>query len=448
MRDKLLAWCQSMDLVKPGDSLILAVSGGADSMAMLHFFSALASQWHLKLTCAHFNHHLRGEESDRDQAFVAEQCHLWHIPFVHDGANVNAIAREKGLSLEQAAREARYTFLSSVGAGSKIATAHTATDNTETVLLNLVRGASLQGLCGIPPKRGNLIRPMLCVTRQEILAYLEQEHVSFVEDSTNGDDFCRRNRLRHHVLPALLQENPALQEQLVLRSLLLRQDAEYLRQLAGAALDTCRTNRGIQVSKFLAQPPALHVRMIHQWLKEEGCQEVSMMHIQGVLGLLHSSKPAAQYRLPGLRTIAREYDVLIFQPQESPSICGSQLLRLPGETRLPGPCYTVKAQLIKNLKAVENTPYSFALKYDMIEQINLLRSRLAGDVLHRKGGSKPVKKLWIDAKIPQRLRSALPVLVIGDTVAAAAGIGADPRYLAQPGQKAWQITIQREDVRL
>ena len=97
---------------------------------------------------------------------------------------------------------------------------------------------------------------------------------------------------------------------------------------------------------------------------------------------------------------------------------------------------------------MENTPYSFALKYDMIEQTNLLRSRLAGDVLHRKGGSKPVKKLWIDAKIPQRLRSALPVLVIGDTVAAAAGIGADPRYLAQPGQKAWQITIQREDVRL
>ena len=202
MLTELVSQLRKYDMVHPGDSVVCAVSGGADSMALLMAMYVLKEKLGISLSAAHFNHRLRGEESDRDEAFVRDFCDRLDIPlFVGSGA---VSAGPKGL--EAAAREARYAFFANLD--GKVATAHTADDNAETVLMHLVRGTGLKGLGGIMPVNGKYIRPMLNVTRAQAEAFLEEYHVSYVEDSSNaGDDFLR-NRLRHHVMPLLKQENP------------------------------------------------------------------------------------------------------------------------------------------------------------------------------------------------------------------------------------------------
>ena len=178
-------------MVRPGDTVICAVSGGADSVALLFGMYLLKEKLGITLEAAHFNHHLRGAESDRDEAFVRQFCDRYEIPLTVGEGEI--VPGKKGL--EAAAREARYAFLRSLS--GKIATAHTADDNAETVLMHLVRGTGLKGLGGISPVNGKVIRPMLNVTRQQVEAFLREYCLSFVEDSSNGGDDFLRNRLRH-----------------------------------------------------------------------------------------------------------------------------------------------------------------------------------------------------------------------------------------------------------
>ena len=182
MFESLLTMMRRYEMTQPGDRVVCAVSGGADSVALLFALYLLKEKLGITLEAAHFNHQLRGEESDRDEAFVRELCDRYDIPLHIGSAEVKA--GKKGL--EAAARDARYGFLCSLS--GKSATAHTADDNAETVLMHLVRGTGLKGLGGIMPVNGNLIRPMLTVTRQEVLAFLEEYHVAYVTDSSNQTD--------------------------------------------------------------------------------------------------------------------------------------------------------------------------------------------------------------------------------------------------------------------
>ena len=193
-------------LTKPGDTVICALSGGADSVALLFGCCLLKDKLGITLEAAHFNHHLRGPESQRDEQFARQLCDRYEIQLHVGSAEVTP--GPKGL--EAAAREARYGFFATLP--GKVATAHTADDNAETVLLHLVRGTGLKGLGGIAPVNGKYIRPMLDITRKQVLSFLADYHLSYVEDSSNaGDDFLR-NRLRHHVMPLLRAENPRFAE--------------------------------------------------------------------------------------------------------------------------------------------------------------------------------------------------------------------------------------------
>ena len=182
MLNKLTAFARAYDMIRPGDHIICALSGGADSMALLWSLYLLKDTLQIQLSAAHFNHHLRDAESDEDEAFVQKICRHYDIPLYVTGEQV--LSGEKGL--EAAAREARYRFFDSLP--GKIATAHTADDNAETLLLHLVRGTGLKGLGGIAPVRGKIILPMLAVTRQDVLALLEEYCVSYRVDSSNETD--------------------------------------------------------------------------------------------------------------------------------------------------------------------------------------------------------------------------------------------------------------------
>ena len=400
MLNKLTAFAREYDLITPGDHIICALSGGADSMALLWSLYLLKQKLDIRLSAAHFNHHLRGTESDSDEAFVREFCHRFDIPlFVGQG---NITPGQKGL--EAAAREARYAFFATLD--GKIATAHTADDNAETVLMHLVRGTGLKGLGGITPKRGNVIRPMLTVTRQDVLALLEAYCVSYRCDSSNDTDQFLRNRLRHHVMPLLAEENPRLAENLTAMALSLREDEEALEGLANA-------NGEVAVSKLLQMPQALRRRYLKAFLEKLGVKEPERSHVALAESLVFSEKPSARACFPGGITLERCYDTLRATP--TGEIPEAVKLAIPGQIQWCG--WQVRCQMATE---VINDPHTFTLA---VRGDVYLRSRLAGDEMRLPGGTKSLKKLFIDRKIPASQRPLIPVLADEQGVLGVAGIG-------------------------
>ena len=198
------AFADKYNMLPQGSTVLCALSGGADSMALLSVLEALAKPRSLTLHAAHFNHQLRGEESQRDEDFVVQWCQKRGIPLVVGRGDVAQEAQEQGKGVEETARAMRYGFLTATAqelGADKIATAHNADDNAETLLLHLARGTGLDGLTGIPPVRGILIRPLLATPRIDIAVYLAQEEIPHVEDSSNQDTVYARNRLRQEVMP-------------------------------------------------------------------------------------------------------------------------------------------------------------------------------------------------------------------------------------------------------
>ena len=417
MLNKLTAFIRRYEMVDPGDNVVCAVSGGADSVALLWAMYLLKDKLKINLSAAHFNHRLRGEESDRDEAFVAEFCKGYGIDLVVGSGNV--VAGPKGL--EAAAREARYAFLRSLP--GKIATAHTASDNAETVLLHLVRGTGLKGLGGVMPVNGSVIRPMLSITREEVLAFLEEYSISFVEDSSNAADGFLRNRLRHHIVPQLKKENPSLSQNLSAMALRLRQDAD--------ALDTiARDKHTAKVSELLALHPAIRSRILANILVDAGLKEPEAAHIAALEGLLISQKPSAKAKFPGGVTIARNYNTLETMQKTT---------EFPAQELIDCLCVAGYRISCETNNSLEQTPQSFAV---VPQGKILVRSRQEGDTMRVGAGTKSLKKLFIDKKIPATARNSIPVIADDAGVLGVAGIGANVNRLsADPN--AVRITIEK-----
>ena len=402
MLNKLRSFAKEYNLIAPGDTVIVAVSGGADSVALLFAFYLLKDSLGIQLEAAHYNHNLRGEESVRDAEFVRMLCDRYDIP-LHLGSG-HVLPGKKGL--EAAARDARYSFFSTLR--GKIATAHTADDNAETVLMHLVRGTGLKGLGGISPIRGNLIRPMLGVTRQEVLDFLEEYHLSHVEDGSNHTDAFLRNRLRHHVMPLLKSENPKLAENLSAMALSLRQDEDLLESIIPAKLD---------VKILRDQHPALRNRSIAAFLRNHGVKEPEARHIALVENLVCSTNPSAKANLPGGITVAREYEKLTVLRQSGPWV--PVVLPTEGMVELP------EQNLRVYCDASSETLNSAACFTVQSRGQMILRCRQSGDEIRGPGGRKSLKKLFIDRKIPASRRLEIPVVADDSGILGVYGIGAN-----------------------
>lgn len=423
----------SRNMIAPGDHVIAAVSGGKDSMALLHFLGTLAEEWGFTLSAAHFNHNLRGEESAGDEAFVRAYCDSHSIPLSVGQGDVAGFSAEKGLSLEEAARVLRYQFLLSLSTEAKIATAHTAGDNTETILMHLVRGTGLKGLTGIPPVRDRIIRPLLLCTPAQILSYLEQHHIPYVTDSTNSSDFCLRNRVRHHVIPLLLQENPALDATMAATAQLLREEEEYLSQEAERHLQSCSCPQGLSVEALRSLHPAMQRRVLKLFLSPVA--ELSLNHIDDGLKLLSSDNPSARLCLPGHFSLQREYALLVLRSGEAEPIPAPAFLS-PGQTIRFGRYALTLNEAICPERLPEN-----ALALDISGPL-LIRTRLPGDTIRLSGGEKKLKKHLIDRKIPARQRDYLPVAVKDNTIVALPPLTAAWPYGAKRGKPSLILTVK------
>ena len=387
MQNKLLKFIREQDMIVPGDTVVCAVSGGADSVAMLFAFYLWKDKLGITLEAVHFNHHLRGEESNRDEAFVRELCDRYDVPLHVGSAEVKP--GKKGL--EAAARDARYAFLR--GLNGKIATAHTADDNAETVLMHLIRGTGLKGLGGITPIHGNIIRPMLNVTRRDVEEFLKEWCLSHIEDSSNETDAFLRNRIRHHVMPLLTAENPRIAENLSQMALRLREDEDFLSQQSNfGILPTVETLKNMH--------PAQRSRWLETFLKQSGVKEPEDSHIAMAKALVFSEKPSAQASFPGGVTITRSYDRLEVLKEDA--LPETVTLPCPGEIQLPGLRVTCSPAT-----EIRNTPDTFTVR--PVGTITL-RSRQSGDSIRLSGGTKSLKKLFIDRKIPASERNRIPVI--------------------------------------
>lgn len=405
MLNKLRAFLKEQALLSPGDKVIAAVSGGADSVAMLFALYLLRDELGITLEAAHFNHHLRGAESDRDEAFVTDFCGRYCIP-LHLGSG-RIVSGKKGL--EAAARDARYAFLRSLP--GKVATAHTADDNAETVLMRLIRGTGLKGLGAIAPVSGNVIRPMLTVTRDDVEAFLEEYALPHVEDSSNAEDDFLRNRIRHGILPLMRAENPRIGENLSAMALLLRQDEACLQAMIPE-------EQMPDVSRLKAMEPALRRRTLERFLKAQGVREPEQIHILQAEQLLYHWSPSAAMQFPGGVTIGRQYDRLV-RLECAPELPETRL-SVPGETCIGG-----KRFVSEYATDLEERPDSV-----LVCPVGALtvRSRRSGDTMRLPGGTRSLKKMYIDRKIPASRRAAVPVLADDRGVLAVFGIGTDIRF--------------------
>ena len=399
MLNKLCAFIRQYDMLVPGDEVVCAISGGADSVALLFGMYLLKEKLDIRLSAAHFNHGLRGEESDADEAFVRQFCSRYDIPLYCGATQVKA--GKKGL--EAAARDARYAFLKSLP--GKIATAHTADDNAETVLMHMVRGTGLKGLGGIAPVADKLIRPLLGATRQDVLDFIAEYNLTYVNDSSNDTDDFLRNRLRHNVIPQLKQENPRLAQNLSAMALRLRLDEQALSQPAEN-----------DVGKLKNMDPARRSRALAAFLESCGVPEPEGAHIELAEELVFSRNPSARADLPGGVTVCRNYGKLevldCLPPLER------VVLNCPGVTAIPELGLQVRCEM-GSYPESENC-FTVAPKGEMV-----LRSRLPGDEMRLWGGRKSLKKLFIDKKIPAARRERIPVIADDERVLGVYGIGAN-----------------------
>ena len=403
MLNELLSQLRRYEMVAPGDHVICAVSGGADSMALLWGMYLLKDKLDIRLSAAHFNHHLRGEESQRDEQFVRDICQRFDIPLFVGEAQV--VAGKKGL--EAAARDARYRYFDTLD--GIIATAHTADDNAETLLMHLVRGTGLKGLGGIAPVMEKRIRPMLNITRSQVLAFLEEYHIPHVEDSSNETDAFLRNRLRHRVMPLLTQENPRLAENLSQLSQRLRQDEQLLASLADGPLP--------DIPALREMPPAQLSRVLERFLKESGVREPEAEHIRLARELVFSQKPSASAAFPGGITVRRCYDRLEAVEADAPL----ETIPLPpdGCVELPEAGLRVRCCPAEGTKC---DSFSFTVG---VLQDPVIRCRQSGDTIRLPGGTKSLKKLFIDRKIPAHRRKIVPVIADEMGIVGVYGIGVD-----------------------
>ena len=434
--EKFSEYCEKYMMLPSGARVLCACSGGADSTALLHL---LCARQDLTVGCAHFNHRLRGAESDRDEAFVRELCGKLGVTFFSGCGDVAAYAAEKRLGIEQAARALRYAFLESTAEAcgfDRIATAHHAEDNAETILMNLTRGSGMRGLCGIPPVRGKIIRPLLTATRGEILDYLAENGLSYVEDSSNGQDDCTRNRIRHRILPMLSEENAAAVEHICAAAELLRRDEEYLDACAEDFIETSLTDGALPIAAFLAIPESVGTRVLRAALGQ-----LSTPHIEAVYALCRSKEPQGAVDLPG-RRVRRERDRLFLKERENTPLERREVPE--GETLLPELGLVIRRRRVRKGEEIHNSFNTFFFQCASIRDMICVASRAPGDSVRLlgRGCTKSLKKLFAEARLPLEARARTPVLYDASGVIAVYGFGIAERCAAQPGDEAICIEIR------
>jgi tRNA(Ile)-lysidine synthase len=428
MLEKVRLFLKKHDLLAPNSTIVIGVSGGPDSLALLHIFSKLQNEFQLHIIAAHVDHMFRGKQSEEDMNFVKHFCAERGIICEAKQIDVPEFQKRSRLSAQTAARECRYRFFEEVMekySAHYLALGHHGDDQIETILMRLVRGSIGRGYGGIPVKRkfgrGYIIRPLLSVSRDEIEAYCEEHQLQPRYDPSNEKDGYTRNRFRHYVVPLLKKENPNVHERFQLYSEMVAEDEAFLEELTLQALNkVIKRQQGkiaLQIEPFKKIPKPLQrrgIQLILNYLYKDIPPDLSSIHISNFLTFLERKCPSGMLDFPNGLKIIRSYDICTFTFQEERMDTYRFKIEIPSVLSLPNG-YAIISEVWEHYPKELTGNDVFIIDSESVSLPLYVRTRRAGDRMTLKGtnGTKKIKDIFIDAKIPLSEREGWPIVEDG-----------------------------------
>lgn len=452
MKARVNDFINRYDMIHDGDTVVIGVSGGADSVCLLFLLCQIAKDRNLNLEVAHINHMLR-PSADAEQEFVKKQTEIFesrfelNIGFHAKKADVELLSRENGMSTEEMGRTIRYDFMREVLGDRKgvIAVAHHADDRAETMLFNIFRGSSLQGLKGIAPVNENIVRPLLCFERSEIEKYLNGENIEYVTDESNLTDDYTRNKIRHNIMPYVKENivNSAVKNMCNLADTVIKAEdflnIETIRALSGCSIKEDSNVFVIDVKLLINE----HDYIIDRVLYEALCRvagkkkDITSEHVQQIKNILPSTG-TRKLNMPYDVMIVKEYDILRFEKIKDDVENGKPV------------CVNIKMNILEkfNIKDIPCGNYTKWFDYDKITTVAIVRTRQTGDylILNSKGDKKSLKDYFINEKVPKDRRDEMQLLADGSHIMWIMGMRISEYYkVTEDTVRVLEVSYERAD---
>lgn len=412
MIEKVIKTIERFDMLKKGDSVVIGLSGGADSITLAHILLRFADRYSLRLSAVHINHNIRTEGAINDQRFVERFCEKNGLPLKVFSMDIKGFAAENSLTLEEAGRYRRYEAFKSAGT-DKIAVAHNLNDNAETMIMRLCRGTGLKGMGGILPVRDNIIRPLIMCSRSEIEKYCRDNSLDFCTDETNLETDYTRNKIRHLILPVLEQINPGAVGSLGKNAFLFRQENDYIERRARLAYKECSDGMGLDADRLAALDGVIRCRVLRLACEDAvGLKDIALEHIEIIENMLDKTS-GKKADLPKGLCVVRDGNRLVFTKKKDSLL---KTLLLDKQIELDGKKYTLSKIKLSGCK-------SYGFYCSDVNAAFCLRNRKNGDIFMRGDGREiKLKKVFIDKKIPVSQREDVLLLASGDRVYWADGL--------------------------
>mgnify|MGYP000007387901 FL=1 len=465
MLDKVIDYIKENELIQQGDNILVALSGGPDSVCLLHILYGLKNKFNLTLGAIHINHMLRDEEADKDEKYIIELCDELGINHYVKRINIEYVAKAANVSLEVAGRNERYKAFEEIRTKygyNKIAVAHNANDQAETILMRVMRGTGLEGLTGIKAKREDgIIRPILCLNRQEIEKYCEEKKLNPRIDASNYERIYSRNKIRLDILPYMKEHfNKDIVDTLNRMTTLLQKDNEFIEEYSQKCYNIYCENLGgkLKISNelFKREMDSIITRVIIRAFKEisNSHQNFEMKHIYEIFSLANKDT-GKRLNLTNKIICENLYGDIIFIKEEKhkQELCDNREIRINKSEickKIAFDNYTISFEVIENSNKVEFSKNSLIklFDYDNIEKEIIIRYRKDGDKIVPLGmnGNKKLKDIFIDLKIPREDRNSIPVLCFDDKISWIVGYKTSQLFkVTKDTKKILKITIDRKE---
>lgn len=439
---KLLNTIKKYDMFSSEDRVLVGLSGGKDSVALLYALKSLSPYLGITVKAFHLNHGIRGKEADSDMEFAEKLCDVLSVPFYSERADIPSMAKDCDVGLEAIARDVRYSALDRVCIATdcnKIATAHTASDNSETVIMTLMRNSCPRG---IPPVRNNIVRPLIMHTTEEVLDYCKRHNLLYVTDSTNLDDNYTRNYVRHKILPSIYQLFPSFDDTVANYADMRHNDDMLIDDIANKYLSENENPMQLSSLSELANSPAYR-SVLHRVLTLHFKADINFKQFSGIVSLILSGNTGQRIVLVGDKYVLRDYNELKLCKKSdfTEDFHDFQIELKYGRNPIPQSPYSIwvespedyklrQSENIENKKEnlnVHKITKNISTKYNIIVNSLIARSRKSGDAFVCRGITRSVKKFMIDEKIPSELRSRIPIVCDEKGIVWVPGLGTADR---------------------
>lgn len=434
MIQKVIKTIDTYSMLTKGIDVLVALSGGADSVALLRILNELSRQYSINVFAIHINHNLRGDESKRDEQFCRDLCESLEIPLIVESVDVNRASESSGESIELCARNLRYELFSKHSNGL-VATAHTASDNAETVIYNLCRGSAISGVSGIPPVRDNIIRPLINCTRDEVVGYLESINQPYVNDSSNDTDDYTRNKIRHNIIPLLLDINPSFFDASSRASALLRQDDNYLSEISRNEFNKYYS-KGIISNDIKKLNNAILSRVLNLLFTKETGANLEYSHVLQMTKVVNGKTKRCS--LPKDMQFESCKDGFCINKVKTPiEVYENVLLDARELSKYFSAAKAVDYKEYKNLCNVNNLLFKYSIDCDKICGNVVVRTRQEGDFYRpvARNVTKTLRKLLSEAKVTKEQSNSLLLLCDDNGVFYSNLFGIDERVVVSNNSK-------------